>query len=63
MNFMYFIHGNQSTRFQASMYLANFYGGDPEFLMVNVEISARDYLMRTGDALYVDSSVVALTWA
>lgn len=63
MSFMYFINGVQSTRFQASIYLSNFYAGDPEFLMVNVEVSARDYLIRTGDAMYVDVSGVALTWA
>lgn len=63
MHFMYFINGAQSTRFQASMYLANFYGGDPEFLMVNLEMMAREYLVTTGDAIYIDNSGVSVTWA
>ena len=63
MNFMYFVNGVQSTRFQASVYLSNFYGGDPELLMVNLERIARDYLLTSGDSLYVDNSGVSVAWA
>ena len=63
MSFMYFVNGIQCTRFQASLYLADYYMGDPEFIMVNVETSARDYLLATGNVMYVDESGVALTWA
>lgn len=63
MNFMYFVNGVQSTRFQASVYLSNFYGGDPELLMVNLERMARDYLLTSGDSLYVDNSGVSVAWA
>ena len=63
MQFMYFITGTQSTRFQASMFLSNYYGGDPEFLMVNLEMMAREYLVSTGDALYIDNSGVSVAWA
>lgn len=45
------------------MFLSNYYGGDPEFLMVNLEITAREYLVSTGDAFYIDNSGVSVAWA
>lgn len=63
MNFMYFIDGVQVTRFQASVRLANFYGGDPEYLMVTLESMAREYLVSTGEPTFFDRSGVAVSWA
>ena len=64
MRFMYYVNGIITTRFNASLALANCYGGDPEMLIVNAENNAEIYLVQTGDALWLDyPSGVAISWA
>ena len=41
MRFMYYVNGIISTRFNASLALANCYGGDPEMLIIMLKITPR----------------------